>query len=263
MTIARDQHTNNIVLGAGEFYVDLLDASDNTGGERYVGDTVGGSLQVQTETTTVYSGDGPSSSLLSEVVTQVTRTITITMHDIQAANLALFVIGDVAEQTDAASAVTDETFNVRPGYWYPLGVSKTKPGGVIGVSADAFVVKQKNKTITADDTNYVVDAAHGRLYIPAGGMITAGEIKVTYTPVAQTVPVVKASDKQLRAAIRYVEDAADGKGNNYYAPRCNVSAAGTMELKSRDTEEQLQINCQVTEPKQDGFPALYINGQAA
>lgn len=267
MTLARAQQSNNIIIGAGEFFVDILDASGSPQGERYVGDTVAGTLDVQTETVTVYSGDGPSADRLAETVTQVRRTLQITMHDIQAPNLALFTGGDAGTQADAANAVADESHTVKLGHWYQLGKSTVaKPGGVVAVNAVGFTVTSDAAApVTIDAANYVLDAANGRLFIKAdAAAISDGDtILVDYTPVARTVKTVTAAKKQVKAAIRYIEDAANGKGNNYYAPYCNVRASGAMNLKSRDNEEQLQISCEMLDPLAAGMPQLYINGQSA
>ena len=267
MTLARAQQSNNIIIGAGEFFIDLLDASGNTQGERYVGDTVGGTLDVQTETVTVFSGDGPTSDRLSESVTQVRRTLQITMHDIKAPNLALFVTGDAGTQADAANAVVDEEHTVKRGYWYQLGKSTVaKPGGVVAVAEAGFVITDDaSSPATIEAANYVLDAANARFFIKAdaSGVTDGDTIRVDYTPVARTVQTVKAAKKQVKAAIRYIEDAASGKGNNYYAPYCNVRAAGSMSLKSRDNEEQLQISCEMLDPLTAGMPQLYVNGQTA
>ena len=56
MSAAIDRHANNVVIGAGEFYIDLYDADDKLTGERYAGDTVAASLTVTTERATVVFG---------------------------------------------------------------------------------------------------------------------------------------------------------------------------------------------------------------
>ena len=272
MTLARDNHANNIILGAGEFFIDVLDADGLPQGERYLGDTVGGTLDVQTETTTVYSGDGPTPEVLTEVVNRVTRTLNITMHDILPANLALFITGESVAQAADTTKVTDKKMKIgkaSPEYWHQLGVTAARPAGALAVKEADLKMKDGgtdgngNTAITAD--KYEVDLANGRFRFKESGVVDDGHIVlVTFTPDSAAVDAVKVNPetKQVFAAIRYIESAADGKGNNYYAPRCNVRASGSMALKSRDTEQQTQIVCQILEPKQEGFPPLYINGQA-
>ena len=131
MSLATDRHTDNIVVGAGELYLDLLDDGGKLTGERYLGDGVSASLSVTTERTQVFSGTGPVARQLVNAVRSLTRSMSITLHGMSPENLALFVgapgAGDVA---DAAAAVIDEALTVRQGRYYQLGVTPTKPTGI-------------------------------------------------------------------------------------------------------------------------------------
>ena len=54
---------DNIVIGAGRLYVAELDADDNPGPERYLGDSVGASLSGgEGDRLTIFAGDGADSS---------------------------------------------------------------------------------------------------------------------------------------------------------------------------------------------------------
>jgi len=119
MSAATEKHTDNIVIGAGEIFLDLLDADDGATGERYLGDGVGASLTVTTERTQVFSGTGPVARKLADVVLSITRTLSITLHDMSHENIALFVGGSAIEEVaDAAAEVTDERLTVKQGHWY-------------------------------------------------------------------------------------------------------------------------------------------------
>ena len=267
MSAAIDRHANNVVIGAGEFYIDLYDADDKLTGERYAGDTVAASLTVTTERATVFSGDGAVSTRLVDIARSISRTLTLTLHDISPDNLALFVAADADTASDTAAAVVDEEITVRRGRWYQLGVSAAKPGGVGAVSAtpaDTTVTNPAATTIYTAGNDYTLDAGRGRLYIEPGSNIANGDtIKVDYTPVAATRGTVRVSQlKQVRAAVRYLETARAGMGRDYYARHCSVTAGGEMALKSADSEQQIQLTCEILEPT-DGWPALTIDGEAA
>ena len=259
---------SNIVIGAGRLYADLLDAGGKYTGERYLGDAVGAALSIATERTQVFSGSGPVAEKLADIVRSVTRSMTLTLHDMSAENLALFVSGEAASEAQAAAAVVDEALTVNPGRWYQLGATPDKPGGVGAVSATTAdtVVTNKDATTTHDaGDDYTVDAERGRLHIVAGGAIAAAaEIKVDYKPATATRETVKTGKaKQVQAAIRYVEDAAKGKGRNVYARLCSVGASGELALMDgRNAEQQLQLTAEVQEPG-DGWPALSLDGEAA
>ena len=82
-----DKRTDNIVIGAGEVYLDLDEGGAPTG-ERYLGDAVGAALEITTEETTVFSGSGPVARELARIARSVTRTVMLTLHDISLENLA-------------------------------------------------------------------------------------------------------------------------------------------------------------------------------
>ena len=66
--------------------------------------------------------------------------------------------------------------------------------------------------------DYTIDADRGRIYIDPKGGIADGKIRVSYTPVAASRKQVKTGDlREIRAAVRYIEDTDTGKGRNYYA----------------------------------------------
>lgn len=268
MSVTTDNHTNNVLVGAGEFYLDLLDDAGNTTGERYLGNSVGGTLAVTTERITVQSGDGPVARNLVDAVRSITRTLTLTLNDISHDNLALFVGAQaVADVADAAVAVTDEALTVKPGRFYQLGVTAEKPSGLGAVSATpghTVVTSAEGNTTFAAGADYRVDASRGRIYIVPGGRIADGtEIQVDYTPVEATRRQVKTGDlRDVRAAVRYLETPTAGKGRNYYAALCSVAASGEVSLKSRDTEQQIGLTVSILEP-QGGAAALVIDGEAA
>ena len=268
MSITTEKHTNNTLIGSGEVYLDLLDAQDGTTGERYLGDAVSANLSVTTERAQVFSGTGPIAKKLVDQVRSLSRTFTITLRDISADNLALFVgAPEPATVADAAIEVENEPLTVRKGRWYQLGVSDDKPtgvGAVSAVAADTTVAKKTGNTIYVAGTDYTLDAKRGRLYIEPGGAIADGaELKVTYTPVAASRRQVRTGElSEVRAAMRYIEDSAAGEGRNYYAVLCSVGASGELGLMSRDTEQQIQLTCEILEPE-DGRPALVIDGEAA
>ena len=122
-----DKRTDNIVIGAGEVYLDLHEVGAPTG-ERYLGDAVGAALEITTEETTVFSGSGPVAQELARIARSVTRTVTLTLHDISLENLALFTVGAV-RRLNAAAAVSSEPTVFRPGRWYQLG-GAARPAGV-------------------------------------------------------------------------------------------------------------------------------------
>ena len=269
MTVAKDNHKDNIIIGAGEFYLVELDDNDSPLGERYLGDSLGGSLTVTTETSTVFSGDGPVAETLAQITNQITRTLSLTLHDMSPANLALFIMGEEDDKADVATAVADEEITIaKQGLWHQLGVSTARPEGIGAVTGVTVVAEDSGGSgigSLAANTDYIVDEANGRVKVVEGGKIVAtSKLKVDYTPVAGTVRRAVTGDaRQVRAGIRYIETAAFGKGNNIYAPLCNITPSGEAAFKApgRSTEQQFQLAAEILEP--GAGPGLVINGQAA
>ena len=274
MSAARDIRKPNVVIGSGEFFIDLLDDKGALTGERYVGDSPGGTLATAAERIQVFSGDGPIASPLVNKVRSVTHTIAITLRDMSMENLAL-LFGAAEAPADAAAvaatAVTDEEHTVIQGRWYQLGRTDANPRGVGAVSATGIVVTDNAAVATSYDADddYVVDTDRGRLYIVPGGAIAASgaeTIEVDYTPVAAAAGATQrlsvAGLKDVRGAVRYLEDTETGKGRDFYARLCSISAAGETQLKSRDQEQQIAIACEVEDPG-GGIPMLVIDGQPA
>lgn len=280
------------VLGAGRVYVAPLTDAGALGLERYVGSSPGFTLNVTSEQTEVYDDDGPVAERVVQIVRQVAHAFRLDLKDIGPENLALFVGGAVESQADVATAMDglqaaadarDRIVVDALDRFIKLGIRPVattaparaaKPAGVRAISAtpaDTVVSSGADGTgPLAAGTDYVVDAAHGRIYLPAGSSISPGDtIYIQYTPVAAAaIPRVDFSEpQQIRGALRYVEDSA-GKnvpegnyGWEWYAPLCTIAPAGEMQAKSREQPQVISLNVAVQEPSSG--PAFTLLQQAA
>ena len=290
-----DKRTDNIVIGAGEVYLDLHEGGAPTG-ERYLGDAVGAALEITTEETTVFSGSGPVAQELARIARSIARTVTLTLHDISLENLALFTVGAV-RRLDAAAQVSGEHAIFRPGRWYQLG-GATRPAGVLSLATPAnkaaainavSVTSTAHSPATATQAiaarrfgngaseteqkgQYIVDYARARLFwLPADHALYAAKagigasiaLAIDYTPDDTARDQVQGALGQVTGAFRYIEDAAEGRGRNIYAPRCSIQPAGGLTLlDGRSSEQQIRLAVSMLEPG-GGQPALYIDGQSA
>ena len=123
MTLARERHENNVFLGAGEIYLDLLDADGDRSGERYLGDSVSATIGITADEVTIQSGDGAVAQSLVQQQRSVARTLTIVLHDQSLENARLFFGGDAVAAAAAAAAEQYDRVTVRKGRWYQLGLS--------------------------------------------------------------------------------------------------------------------------------------------
>ena len=283
MSQARKRHTNNTLIGAGECFIDVLD--EEIRGERYLGDTSSGVLRIESEEITVVAGDGATPRALARVVSNIARSFEVNLQDLSPENLALFVLGETGKQTDKETMGRGSTnrkpMRVKKGYWYQVGVDADCPAGVGSVKDDDFSVHSEltsgtqytastivNGRVTAEG-DYTLDKDAGRLYIEPSGSINPptddkpNNIFLQYTPKAQTMKTVEASaHKQIKAAFRYVENATQGRGHNYYAPEALIRPGGDLALKDRTAAQSLTLIVDVLQA--DGaLTPLYINQRPA
>ena len=88
-------------------------------------------------------------------------------------------------------------------------------------------------------------------------------LAIDYTPDDAARDQVQGALGQVTGAFCYIEDSAEGRGRNIYAPRCSIHPAGGLTLlDGRSTEQQIRLAVSMLEPG-GGQPALYIDGQAA
>ena len=290
-----DKRTDNILIGAGEVYLDIHEGGAATG-ERYLGDAVGAELEVAAEETTVFSGSGPVARELTRIARSVTRTARLTLHDISLENLALFTVGDV-KRLGAAGHVSGEAAVLRPGRWYQLG-GADRPAGVLRLATPASkaaaiaavtVATTAQTPVTATQAiaagqfgsgateteqkgQYIVDYARARifwlsadhaLYDAKAGVEAGAALAIDYTPDDAARDQVQGAFRQLIGAFRYIEDAAEGQGRNIYAPRCSIQPAGGLTLlDGRSSEQQIRLAVSMLEPG-GGRSALYVDGQVA
>ncbi len=274
MTTAASQHQDNIVIGSGRLFLDVLDADDATQGERYLGDAVSAALTITSERAQVFSGSGPVARQLVNKVRSLTRGMTVTLHDMSMENLALFTAADEPESAGLAEDAGSpwSLAAVKKGRWYQIGASASDPIGVpkltavseVGVAADTDKYSS-GETDIYDTDDYAIDRDTGRIVVKPGGSVAEADgIRVAYTSPATTGRrKAEATElREVRAAVRYLEDTQTGEGRNFYAPLCSVSAGGEMALMSRETEQQIQLGVEILDPG-GGRAALTIDGRDA
>lgn len=278
MTLAATDHENNVVLGAGEVFIDILDDDDNLTGERYLGDAVSATINVTTERTTIQSGTGRVAKVLVDVPRSISRSVGFTVRDMSVENWSLFLIADEAEKSVATARVTGanayKITKAKRGRWYQLGSGPDMPSGVgpvtdktadtktagahdagnLAVIVTSAAAAPASGNEVARAANYEVDKQSGRIRIldeatdiDAGGSGT--DIWVHYQPASEGDTALTAARKFKTAqtsrtpkavvcALRYIEDPSSGDGRNVFVRKCSLVPGGEMALVSRDTEQQ-------------------------
>ena len=123
------------LMAGGEAYINPLNAQSQYQGERYLGLSAALSITVKTDKVQSYSSERGLQELDDETVTKIERTGKMTVRQVSAANLDLFLTGTSLVQVQTAGSVTGESITVMPDRYYQLGTSVANPSGVRRVSA--------------------------------------------------------------------------------------------------------------------------------
>lgn len=250
--------SRNIVLGSGRLFFD-----DGTG-ELYIAETPGFELTVSPTSVEIKSDDGPVAETLLNVSTETTRNFKMSTKNIIAAALALFIGADVSAKTTSVASVTAKPINggvaVVGGKWYQLGVDATNPTGVRAIGTVAI---KTGVTTHAAGTDYILDAALGRIYIVPGGGCEGDIMTSDYATTAVSWEQISSNDLgSKRGALRYIADNTAGENRDIYVPVCVMEPDGTAAFKDRSNAQTLGFNVKVEKPT-DGRASIYINGRAA
>lgn len=255
-------HVNNYTVGRGKLFLareTSFDVFDQVG-ERYVGNSPGFTLNVESTALDHFNSDGGINELDASVTLSVNRSGTITLDDISPDNLLLFFLGSKVTVAQAATPVVGEQINgVLPGLFYQLGATAANPQGVRGIGA-VSVTDDAGVPATFDaGDDYEIDAVTGRLYVVPGGAITAStNLRVNYTPVASSRDRVISGSSPVKGRLRYVEDNPAGENRTFLLPLMEISPNGDFDMKG-DTWRQMVFNLKPM--KRGNMAALYIDGQ--
>lgn len=251
----------NKVLGSGKCYFNA------DGGERYLGDTPGFDITIATTEVTDDSSDTPVAQTDLEVTTKIMRTGTVTLKNISAENLALFLMGTAADLAQTTGAVVAEVHDaVKLDRYYQLGASNSNPSGVRGISLVTVKNDVSPPTTYAAGTDYTVDLVTGRLYIVPGGAILAGtNLRVDYTKATNTrEQIVANSTEPVEGEFRFVANNITGANRDVYGPRVRMKPNGKFVWKDRQTVQSATFDLSFLDTVDgSGKAALYVDGAAA
>lgn len=248
---------DELVIPRGIVYFDPFDAAGATTGEVDLGETGGASLSPTTESLQYFSSRSKLRQETRNVATSIARQFTLTIDSINMQNLALFTIADLSVINQAATPVTNEPFTVKQGRWYQLG------GNTPARNVGSVLVTGSTGTPTyVLNTDYVLDAANGRVQIVVGGGIAdATLIHVDYTPTAETRNRASAGTEAKRGSLRVISDNAEGRNRDWWFPSVIMQPSGEMPIISADDAwAQMQFNIGVQ--KKVGLSALYVDDRA-
>jgi autotransporter adhesin len=138
MTITTDLGGKNYVLGRGRVFFDrFASGATVTGttrgeGERYIGNTPEVSTTTSSEKFEHYDSEAGVKTKDLTILLSTNRTGKFTTDNINAANLALFFLGDAATLTQtSATAVVEVISGAKRDRFYQLGVTTALPAACV------------------------------------------------------------------------------------------------------------------------------------
>lgn len=248
------EYNPNYVVGRGRIYFNRFKDGTNTpaGGEMYFGNTPEFTVTTDTETLDHYSSESGMRNMDASVLLEVTRGGSMTCDEINADNLALFFLGEVATSANTAATDVKEVFNpIQRGRYYQLGTSDDFPMGVGNVTNFQMVVADAsisistgsgdittlpNVTVVNPAGNYEIDLATGRLYIEIDAPAFAGTMQaaVQYDVEAQNRTLVVGKSNMIYGSLRFISDNPVGPNKNYFFPKVSIAPDGDYALKGDD-----------------------------
>jgi len=228
-------HANDYTLGAG--YIQFAPETSSTvegTAFRYLGQTSGFSVGGNAEIITADSYDTPVAEELVRIVKKVTRESALTLNDIDAYNLSLFLMGSASPVTQSTGSGST-AITMQKGRYYKIGGDD-----VMDITVAASGVKQGNATgttivrATGSTTNYELDATQGIIYFPTGTAATTGTVTVLYSKVASTWQKVVTGATPIYGTLLFVGDNTVGENRRLKISRCVLAPNGQLEFKSRD-----------------------------
>ena len=253
--------SNNYVLGRGRLYFDLFaTGTENTTGERYLGNTPAFSLTIEAEKLDHFSSEGGLREKDASIVLETTRSGTFSCDNISRDNLALFFFGASSTITQAAIAgPATETITMGRDRYYQIGTTAGRPTGLRNITVTSIATVSPSAT-AAVDTDYVVDGELGRIYInPASPFFsTDKEVVVTYSAAASTRDLIVSGANPIQGAMRFISANPTGTQRDYFMPKVELTPAGEYSLKGEDWSV---MEFQVEVLKKGTLEALYLDGR--
>lgn len=253
---------NNLILGRGQILLAECPPSGNILEAKqfeYVGNSPEFSITFETEQLEHYSSDFGLKELDESVTLQVTRSGAFTTDNINASNMAKFLLGSASALTQVAAAGVVENFaGVVKGSYLQVGRSASNPTGARGITVTSITSNPVGTTYVAG-TDYRVLPETGMIEILSAGTVGASII-VTYAVVAQSRDRVISGNKVWEGALQYVETNPVGQKRTLLAPRVKLRPDGDYTLKS-DEWQTLPFTLEILKPSST-IEAIYIDGQA-
>lgn len=248
---------DDLVIPRGIVYFNPFNAAGAPTGEIDLGETGGASISPSTTNLQYFSSRSKLRQETRNIPTSISREFSLTIDSMNMNNMSLFAIADLSVITQVATPVTDAPFTALQGRWYQLG------GNTPARNVTAVVVTGTGGTPTyVLNTDYVLDAANGRIQIVVGGAIAdSTAILVDYTPAAETRNRASGGTEAKRGELRVISDNAEGRNKDWWFPSVIMQPNGEMPVIAAD-DAWAQMAFTIGIQKKSSLAALYIDDRA-
>jgi hypothetical protein len=262
-------YDQNYVLGRGELHFKRFAPNTTTGiGEHYMGNTPGFEITFEEEVLEHFSSDAGLRVKDRSVALSNDASGTLTVDNISAETLSFFMaatpgdgsgsnpnfmgISSITQAAITAGGGAETLMDVNVDRWYQLGLVDADVPALarslgIGVKDASIVsvVEGADTILSANGANWELDSENGRLWIPSGGTILAGEdVIVTFNAAAKVYNVVADGEQSVYGSLRFIAKNAVGAQRNFFLPYVKLTPAGAIALKGDDWQ-QAQMNIEV------------------
>lgn len=255
-------HVKEYSILSGELYFDPLVAGIYEG-ERYLGNTPNFELTISPEKLDHYDSDTNEVSKDFSFAVKTDRTAAMTSDEVSEENLKLFFGASASAVAQVATPVVAEAIaGIKKGRYYQLGQSTSNPTGVRGVTAVVVKIAAATKVL---NTDYLLDATRGRIYIiPGGSIADAAAVTVDYTPVVNSrTRLASGAGATVAGRLRFLANNLAGDNKDYYFPSVSLTPSGGYQLKGggeNPAVASMEFEVEILKPANGS--AIYIDGQA-
>ncbi len=220
-------------VGRGRLFIDRLSTAGVKQGAVFAGTVDALTLTPSAEFIEKRTMVDPTNALLSRAETSRSLELNLTAAEWKKEMLAMALLGDVAEYTQAATPVVDETWttSTKKDRWFFPPTGKRK--------LTSYTVKAATVSKT-EGTDYELDSETGGVYIkPAGSIADGVLLTVSYTPTlisagSGLTQINIGTAGTILAEVRFVADPLTGSVHEVILYRVHFSAQDAMALLGQE-----------------------------
>lgn len=228
-----DTQSRNLTIPRGTLlFAKYKPGTQTPGPFREIGNVPEFTLTREAETLPHYSSRSGLRTLDEEIAIDATLTGAVTTDDMKTENVAYFFMGEVETVSATAQTAQGETHvDVAAGDLFQLGMSDANPSGVRKVTNVVITDGAETSPVTFTiDEDYILDADLGTVYITAGSAAIGGDVEITYDTTASTREQIKAGEKQVEGALKFISDNPVGPNSDIIMPRARLAPNGDLAL---------------------------------